>query len=227
MLGLLEDASRALTMAFRNEGDAIVFLDGVFPKGAPGGAQEKLSPAADPVAEFCSSEYARTVAGVVGGTPPRIDLAAESRLIEALVALASQGILASAHDVSDGGIAVALAESGFVSAQRDGLGSRGKELALTAQVAWDSDEPSELALFGEGGARAIVSVSQGSLARLLGVAAQYKVAARRIGQVTRGAFQLTHNGVTLIRDTSAVLRAHWSDAVEQAVLGEHASKPRI
>ena len=90
-----------LRMAFRAEGDVILLLDGA------AATDSTPSPAQNPVTaalrEFSSSEYARTIAGIVAGTPPLIDLAAEKRLIEALVALATEGLLASAHDVSDGG----------------------------------------------------------------------------------------------------------------------------
>ena len=209
VLGIIENAASALTIAFRNEGDAIVLLDGRAHSdsaaGSPPHARESLR-------EFASSEYARTVAGIVGGTPPAIDLAAELRLIEALVALAAEGILASAHDISDGGIAVALAECGFASN------------GLTAEAAWHSDEPTELALFAETGARAVVSLPQASLARLLILAAQYKLAALVIGRVTRGQFQLSLNGATVVRERSDSLHEIWSGAIEHAVLGEHASK---
>src|SRR5208282_1534239 len=57
---------------------------------------------------FSSSEYAKTIHGIVAGAPPAIDLAAEKRLIECLVALAAEGAIASAHDISDGGLAVTL-----------------------------------------------------------------------------------------------------------------------
>ncbi len=164
----------------------------------------------DPMREFSSSEYARTVAGVVGGAPPAVDLAAESRLIEALVALANEDLLGSAHDVSDGGIATALAESAFASD------------ALSAEAAIESDQPAELALFGESGARAIVTAPETSLARLGEITAKCGVATRVIGRVTRGVFRLTHNGATVIRDNSASLRAIWAGAIERAVLGEHA-----
>jgi phosphoribosylformylglycinamidine synthase len=208
VLGLLEDASRALTMAFRTEGDAIVLLDGRGPT-APrpdAGAQT------DPLVEFSSSEYARTVAGVVSSTPPAIDLAAESRLIETLVALAAQGLLHSAHDVSDGGLAVALAESAFAG---DGLSA---EITLQGQV------PSELALFGEVGARAVVSVPHASLAPLQRVAAQWEVEAQVIGRVSRGPFRLGYNGATLVSDLPASLRAIWAGALERAVLERAAAQ---
>jgi phosphoribosylformylglycinamidine synthase len=217
VLGVIENAPATLTMAFRHEDDAIVLLDGRADSArvaSPRAPQQELD--RQSLREFASSEYARTVAGIVarlaGGVPPAIDLAAELRLIEALVALAAEGLLASAHDVSDGGIAVTLAECGFTSN------------GLAAEAAWRSDEPAELALFAETGARAVVSLSQASLARLLTLAAQYNIAAFVIGRVTRGEFQLSHNGVTLVRDHSASLREIWSGAIEHAILGEHASK---
>ena len=71
--------------------------------------------------EFSSSEYAKTIHGIVAGAPPAIDLAAEKRLIDCLVKLASESAIFSAHDVSDGGIAVTLAESCFAS---DGLSAQ-------------------------------------------------------------------------------------------------------
>jgi phosphoribosylformylglycinamidine synthase len=199
VLGLLEDASRALSMAFRAEGDAIVLLDGRGPAatGAP----------ADPLLEFSSSEYARTVAGIVGGVPPAVDLPAESRLIETLLALAAQGLLSSAHDLSDGGLAVAAAESAFASE------------GLSAEISLHDQSPAELVLFGESGARAIISLPQPALAPLQRLAAQWGVAAQVIGRVTRGPFQLTFNGATALSDSPASLRAIWAGAIERAVLG--------
>ncbi len=211
VLGLLEDASHVLTMAFRADGDAIVLLDGRTSQAAPAGVG--TSNDKESLRQFCSSEYARSVAGVSGGAPPAIDLAAESRLIDLLVALATEDVLASAHDVADGGIATALAESGFASE------------GLTAQVALEGGAAAELALFGEEGARAIVSVSSGKLARVLALAAQYGVSARAIGHVARGDFQFAYNGATVIRHPAAKLQAVWSGAIEQAILGERALQP--
>jgi phosphoribosylformylglycinamidine synthase subunit PurL len=213
VLGVIENASATLTMAFRNQGDAIVLLDGRADTARAASTAPRMQEA---LREFASSEYARTVAAIAGpianAIPPAIDLAAELRLIEALVALAAEGILASAHDVSDGGIAVTLAECGFASN------------GLAAEAALQGDEPAELALFGEAGARAVVSVPQASLAPLRTLAAQYKIAAFVIGRVTRGQFQLSYNGATVVRDHSAPLREIWSGAIEHAILSEHASK---
>ena len=211
VLGVLENADAALTMAFRNEGDAIVLLAAPAESALAATAQSEAAQR-QTLREFSSSEYARTIAGKIGGVPPAIDLAAELRLIEALVALAAEGVLASAHDVSDGGIAVALAECGFAS---DGL---------AAEAAWYTDKAAELALFAETGARAVVSLPQASLARLLVIPAKYKIAAAVIGRVTRGDFHLSLNGATVIRDRSTTLREIWSGAIEHAILGDQASK---
>jgi phosphoribosylformylglycinamidine synthase len=207
VLGLLEDASRALTMAFRTEGDDIVLLD-----GRAAAAMSGVTINA-PLLEFSSSEYARTVAGIVAGIPPAMDLPAESRLIETLLALAAAslpagaGLLSSAHDLSDGGLAVAAAECAFAS---DGL---------SAEISLHDHSPAELALFGEAGARAIVSLPHAALAPLERLAAQWGVTARVIGRVTRGPFQLSFNGATALSDSPASLRAIWAGAIERAVLG--------
>ena len=79
-------------------------------------------------------------------------------------------------------MAVTLAESCFAS---DGL---------SAQVSLASKEPDEAALFGERGARAVVSVTPENVARVRPLAAQYEVAALEIGRVTRGEFRIELNG---------------------------------
>ena len=92
-------------------------------------------------------------------------------------------------------------------------------------MACESDEPAELALFGETGARAVVSVPASSLARVLALAAQYGVArARDRSRHARRSSSSRHNGATVVRDSSASLRAIWAGAIERAVLGERASE---
>src|SRR6059058_438899 len=105
MLGILDDVSRVLEMAFRNPGDVILLLDG----SNTDARARAVSPAAFS-REFSSSEYSRTIGGIVAGEPPAIELDAEKRLIDGLAALASGGLVRSAHDISDGGLALALAE---------------------------------------------------------------------------------------------------------------------
>ncbi len=196
VLGLLEDASRASRMAFRNEGDPILLLD-AHSQTLPGGEA--------PAREFSSSEYAKTICGITAGAPPAISLDAEKRLIEALVRLAGEGLLQSAHDVSEGGFGVALAESCLAA---EGVG---------AWVSLEGDEPAEVAVFGERGARAVVSVSPESLARVRELAAQCSVQAREIGRVTGGEFRIQYNGRVLVSAAVESLRDPWAHALERAL----------
>jgi phosphoribosylformylglycinamidine synthase len=199
VLGMIEDASRALGMAFRAEGDIIVVLDGL---ADAAGAQEDIA------REFSSSEYARTIHGIVAGGPPAVDLAAEKRLIALLVVLAGEGALQSAHDVSDGGLAVTLAESCFASG------------GFSARVSLTSREPDDAALFGERGARAVVSVTSANLARVLSLAAQYGVAVREVGRVTRGDFRIELNSRVVVSADVPSLTDAWAGALERLLWGD-------
>src|SRR6266700_2309352 len=205
VLGMLEDATHALGMAFRAEGDVIVVLDAQ--TSATSAIGDSASTLKNIAREFSSSEYARTIHGVVGGAPPTVDLAAEKRLIMLLVALAGESALQSAHDVSDGGLAVTLAESCFAS---DGL---------SARVSLRSKEPDEAALFGERGARAVVSVTSTNLARALSLAAQYGVAAREVGRVVRSDFRIELNGRAVVSADVPSLTDAWAGALERLLRG--------
>jgi phosphoribosylformylglycinamidine synthase II len=205
ILGLLEDAYRAVSMGFRAEGDVILLLDGKQE------VEEKN--------EFSSSEYAKTIHGIVAGAPPEVDLAAEKRLIDCLVALADQGLLQSAHDVSDGGLAVTLAESCFAS----NGGQLSAEIALQQHEGAASSAPTmmpaEIALFGERGARAVISCAPAQLTRVQTLASQYGVAPRQIGRVTADLFRIQYNGAVLLDAFAASLRSSWAGALERALKG--------
>ncbi len=150
VLGILDDASRVLKIAFREDGDIILLLDGV---ASTVGARYIVPSSENAAREFSSSEYSKTVGGIVAGEPPAIDLSAEKRLIDCLVALAAEGSLQSAHDLSDGGLAVTLAESCFAA---NGLGANAK---------LEKTGPAEAALFGERGARAVAAHEIGNVIR--------------------------------------------------------------
>jgi phosphoribosylformylglycinamidine synthase subunit PurL len=201
VLGLIEDAECALGSGFVSEGDVIVLLDGAAENGGPAGGTAATK-------ELASSEYAKTIHGIVAGEPPAIDLAAEKRLIDYLVALAAESAVRSAHDVSDGGLAVSVAEACF---GRDGLSA---EISIDAAGAEDF---AEAALFGERGARAAVSVAPASLARVNEIAAQYKVRAQRIGAVTRGDFRIQYEGAGVIQGSIESFRRAWSEALPKAI----------
>lgn len=196
VLGILENAECAVGMGFQREGDVVVLLQGFIEARVMSKGQHR---------EFLSSEYARTIHDVAAGTPPAIDLHAESALIDCLVSLANERVLQSAHDVSDGGIAVALAECCFVCE------------GLSAEANLKTEDPAEFALFEESGARAIISVRPESLARVEQIAAQYKIEAQRIGTVTRAEFCIQVNGQSRLRATADSLRQVWAGSLEHSL----------
>jgi phosphoribosylformylglycinamidine synthase len=210
VLGILEDASRVLKIGFREAGDAIVLLDGA----KSGVAAQHASPLEERQREFSSSEYSKTIAGIVAGEPPAIDLAAEKRLQECLVSLAASGLVQSAHDISDGGIAVTLAESCFASP----VGAQHAAPLLGANVKLEEASPAEYALFGERGARAVVSIAPTLLAAVLETARQCGVAAQEIGQVIRGdAFRIEYKGSAVIESSVAKLYDIWAHSLERTL----------
>jgi phosphoribosylformylglycinamidine synthase len=127
MVGVMADVSHFLKQYFRFDGDLIVMV--------------RTNPPS-----LAASEYAELF-GMPDGALPSIDLERERRLIDGLVVCAEKGLLRSAHDVSDGGLAVALAEACF---NPDG--------PLGAEVSFERDSDSRN-LFGEGPSTAIVSAS--------------------------------------------------------------------
>jgi phosphoribosylformylglycinamidine synthase subunit PurL len=194
ILGVLVDAANVLKVAFRNEGDAILLLDGASSESA-GTAQE-----------FSSSEYSKAIGGIVAGQPPAIDLGAEMRLIDCLVALASARIVQSAHDISDGGLAVALAESCFAS---NGLG---------ATIQLDGEADAEYTLFGERGARAILSVAPTNLAAVLQTARQCNAGALPIGKVTGdNTLRIEYKGHVAVSAPVPALKDSWAYSLERSL----------
>jgi len=212
VLGILDDGSRVLKIAFRNEGDIIVLLDGS-PNSVISSKARNLSSSAVFAREFSSSEYSKTIAGIIAGEPPAIDLTAEKRLQDCLVALAAEGAVQSAHDISDGGLAVTLAESCFAS-----VGAGFAPPPLGADVSLDDAVPTESILFGERGARAVVSITPSKLAAVRDTARQYNVAARELGQVTRdGSFRIEHKGRAVIDSSVESLRDAWANSLERTL----------
>ncbi len=200
MLGILEDASKVLKVAFRNEGDVIVLLDG----STSSHAAHQAPPRTGKQREFSSSEYSKTIGGIVAGEPPAIELGAEKWVIDCLVALAEAGTLQSAHDVSDGGLAVTLAESCFAA------------IGLGANVAVPEGVSAEYALFGERGARVVVSVSPEKLGALQTTARQYGVGAHEIGKVTcDGMLRIEYKGLAVVSGAVDTLREIWSNSLQK------------
>jgi phosphoribosylformylglycinamidine synthase len=155
MVGLITDATRVATSGFKRAGDVVYLLGG----GKP---------------ELEGSEYLDLRHGQTGDRPPRIDLEAEKRLADLCVSLVEERLVDTAHDVSDGGLAVALAEMCMAGPKK--LGGR-----LSASDV----ERVDVALFGESGCRMIVAVDQERAVRVEQLAAGAGVPVERIG-VTGG-----------------------------------------
>jgi phosphoribosylformylglycinamidine synthase len=210
ILGVIEDATNVLKMAFRDDGDIVVLLDG----GSDSSGASRSNGSGSHVArEFSSSEYSKTVGGIVAGQPPAIDLSAEKRLQQCLVALAESRLVQSAHDISDGGLAVTVAESCFASAAARKSGE-----TLGTRIRIEDRNPAESAAFGERGARAIVSVSPASLNAVLHMTQRYGVGAVEIGQVTADRiFSIELNGSAIIEESVETLRDIWAHSLERAL----------
>src|SRR6195256_1191337 len=158
VIGLLEHADRVVSRRFQEAGDAIVLLgEG---RGELGG-----------------SEYLKVVHDLVRGVPPALDLDAERALQSLLVTLADERLVRSAHDCSDGGLAVTIAECCF-----DTIGI-GAEISIDAvQIAQDGRGTLAAALPGESASRVVVSVVPEDVTTLVGRAAAAGVPARVIGR---------------------------------------------
>jgi len=154
MVGLIEDVKKQVTQWFNKEGDMVVLL---------GETKEELG----------GSEYLKTVHGLVHGLPPQIDLESESRLISTLIEASQAGILSSAHDLSEGGLAVAIAESCFT--QKGPIGVKVK--SLYGRIRED------VLLFGESQSRVLVSLDKKGIHKLENIASRHGVPIEMIGMV--------------------------------------------
>ncbi len=157
--GQAEQHGGPVTMGFKGAGDAIVLL---------GTTRQELG----------GSEYVSLVHGRRAGKPPRVDLAAERALQRWLVAAAARGWLRSAHDCSDGGLAVAIAESCVADAEHlIGATIQLSRVRATPRIRTDA------LLFGESAGRVVVSCAASIVDPLLTSARQHHVPATIIGQV--------------------------------------------
>ncbi len=181
MLGVIDSLEQVTRSTFRNVGDTIVLLG-------------------DCTDEIGGSEYLATIHGVTGGPPPVCDLARERAVINTLLESIRAGVIASAHDCSDGGLAVAIAEC--VMANPECM--VGAHVDLTT---WDT-LPLRAVLFGEAQGRVVVS--SGEAERVLKIAAANGVPARKLGTVSALAdgVAMRARGVTLQIGTEVLAEAY-------------------
>ncbi len=201
MVGQIACAENITTQWFKRAGDAIVLLDG---------RQD------DPLHGVGGSEYLRRTHQLKTGTAPVMDLAKEKALQDCCVAAIRQGLLASAHDCAEGGLAVALAECCFtmpadnVRAVPMPLGARidVAELRITCPRL-------DALLFGEQQSRIVVSVAPQQVEQLRALAAQHAVAAVTLGTVGGGQLQIMDGKEVVIAAPVAQLKHAWDTALER------------
>jgi phosphoribosylformylglycinamidine synthase len=160
VLGVLADVRRRLSLRFRRPGARVVLL------GATG-------------EDFGGSAWAWAVHGHLGGRPPAVDLAAERSLAEVLAAAAADGLLTAAHDLSDGGLAVALTECCLAGGpQRQGcrVSLPGEEFPM---------------LFSESPARVVAEVAPGAEAALAALCERHGVPLADLGAVGGDRLEVT------------------------------------
>ena len=159
VLGVIDDVATSVASGFAAPGEVVLLL---------GATRDELD----------GGEWAHALHGHLGGQPPRVDLAAEKALASFFVDAARRGALASSHDLSDGGLAVALAESVLT-------GGTGASVDLTPVLERDGID-AFTALYSESTARALVTVrSEADVATVVGIAETHGVPVARVG-VTDG-----------------------------------------
>ncbi len=236
IVGILDDVTKAVPAAFQHAGDAILLLWPV-PRGEdpkpdlkvpfnpepmryyPVQAENAPVPDADPeapeataarnLAAFGSSEFAKSVLGSLWGTPPTLDLDAESDLHELLIALAALKLIRSARDISDGGIAVSVAQAAFAS----GIGAKVEQ------------EPSLMThplfgLFAEPASTVILTTVHENIAEIEKLANSSSFFCTRIGTTGGDRLEISVYGDAMISAPLNELREPWAKALEAAIHNE-------
>jgi phosphoribosylformylglycinamidine synthase subunit PurL len=183
MVGVLEDVTRRLAQGFRRSGDMIVLA---------GRTREELG----------GSEYLAAFHGIVRGAPPWIDLGFERRLQSFVLDAAEDGLLRSAHDLAEGGFAVALAECCLSSAER-----------LGARVDLEPSMRSDVLLFGESQSRMLLSLDRQHWPRLRDRAERDGVPVESLGEVGGGRLEIGDWIDVAVADLAQV----WEGALERAL----------
>lgn len=186
MLGIVEDLSHMTPAGFRRAGDGVALLG---PEGAELGGSELLS----------------LLTGKVAGRTPEIDLAMEKKLHDAILEGIRSGLVRSAHDCAEGGLAVALAECAINSAGE----------SLGAEIVFDAADPIP-ALFGESQSRVVVSYAPENEEKIAAVAAHHGVPFRKLGKVTEGTFRIGE----VISAYTADLAERYNTAIGKIMEGE-------
>lgn len=185
VVGIVDDVARAISPGFKDNEDKVVLL---------GENREELG----------ASEYLKYLFAMEKGFPPQINLEEEKRVHEVCIAAASQGILQSAHDISEGGLSVCLAESSFLSEENIGF-----------NIDLQDEMPPDALLFGETQSRIVVTVNSHDLQKLIELAQENKVKATPIGSTGGKRIVISHNNQRIIDLTVEEAYRAWKDTIPE------------
>lgn len=190
MIGLIEDTRKIVTHGFKTPGDIIAML---------GITNDDLS-----VSEYAQTIHRRSMEDMIEhGRVPVLDLALERKVQDTLLKLADEMLLNSAHDCSDGGLSVAIAESCFSSLGRDAIGA-------VIELQTNALSPEAL-LFGESPSRIVISFSPESLDKVEQAVGDCPFEV--IGKVENDALRVFIDGNEVISLPVAELEAVWESAL--------------
>jgi phosphoribosylformylglycinamidine synthase subunit PurL len=189
IVGLIEDAEKVVRRIFRADGDVVILLG-------------------ENYGELGGSEYLQVAHGMIRGVPPRLDLAREAALQRLLVSAARAGLVSSAHDCAEGGLAVTLAECCFDA----GLGVEVNIPEVAGATAGLADIQ---ALFGESASRVVLSTTPAHAQAVLALAAQEAVPASVVGRVGGSRIRLSRGGQVVVDLAVETAETAWATAVER------------
>ena len=190
VVGILDDVELAVKSHFSSAGCDLILVR----------SSKEVEPERGAV-EFGSSEYAKEMLGLTWGYPPSLDLDQEGSLQKFLISAIRQRLIDSAHDCSDGGLAVTLAEATF-------------PLGIGADVKVSSNGlAAEIALFGEQTTRVVISCDPKDSRRIQQMAVKYGLAADLLGQTISGALRVQLDGNVAIAAPVSELKQIWESAL--------------
>jgi phosphoribosylformylglycinamidine synthase len=191
VVGVIDDASRVLGRVFRRADSAILLLG-------------------ESAADLGGSEYLKVLHRLIRGTPPPIDIAAERALQRLLVAAITDGVLESAHDCAEGGMAVTLAESCFESG---GIGADVSVPGVAEDAGGRADIVLAATLFGETASRVLVSLAESDADGMLTRAREAGVPARVIGRTGGPRLRIAVDTSAVLDCSLSELEHVWADGL--------------
>jgi phosphoribosylformylglycinamidine synthase len=187
MVGLIEDSRYVTTQWFKHEDRAIILL---------GATEDDLG----------ASEYALVTRGRVEGRVPRLDLELERRAQDACLKIIQAGLVESAHDCSDGGLSIAIAESAFSSYRKEAVG---------CEINIEGDLTQAALMFSETPSRIVLSAGAHNADKILEIARAHNVSAKVIGHTGGDRLMINVNGQNIVNRTVAEVELAWRGVLPQ------------